>query len=156
MLKAQVLSGDYILSITVFLTSVVFFIYFTSQYTEITHVEQAKTYLLNKANEIRDSILYYPGTPSHWNSSYVIKYGFSDKRNVLNITKLTYLKNISYEDFKNAYNLNEEVFINISYVNGTNYLLYGLIPSNPSIVVKSKGYSLIEKKVVSVEVQVWN
>ncbi len=156
MLKGQVLSGDYILSITVFLSSVVFFLYFTSQYTEISKVEQAKTYLLDKANEIKDSILYYPGTPPHWNTSYVIKYGFSDKRNVLNITKLTYLKNISYEDFKNAYNLNEEVFINISYVNGTNYLIYGLVPSNPSIVVKSKGYGLIGKKVASVEVQVWH
>lgn len=156
MLKGQVLSIDYIVSAIVFLAATSFFIYFISIYDEDNKIEQSKTYFFNKANEVKDAFIYYPGIPYYWNLSYVIKYGFANERNVLNKTKLYYLQHIPYENFKNAFNIIGDVFVNISYVNGTPYLLYGLQPpSTSSIIVKSKGYGLIDKSVVAVEVQVW-
>jgi hypothetical protein len=94
--KSQIWFMDLIIGITLFtLILVVAFKFLSSKYIE---PDKEKNLVLLDGQKMSDSLMS-TGIPQNWSEEHVVVIGITSNENVLNLTKLDMLKNMSLSDY---------------------------------------------------------
>lgn len=126
--SGQIISGDFIVSIVVFLFILVIIIPLFARMSEESRerrfIEDVQTKLLF----VSDSILKTTGTPDDWNSTNVKSIGLSNKDNRINRTKIARFMSLSSSDAKKFLGL-EGLELNLSFYASGHHLMTGAAAS---------------------------
>jgi hypothetical protein len=119
MAKAQVLMFDLMVSVGIFLTAVVLFIFLSDNMTSEGNDFDS---LVQNAEAISSSLLSQ-GEPSDWSYANVSVIGFTDESYKLNLTKVSRLFNMSRENSSRLFGANSNFAI--FFKNSTHVLNFG-------------------------------
>jgi len=147
--KGQILAGDFLLSMTIFLIvlgiSMVMFNYVSIQVRN----DQEENFMHIVAITTADLLIKTEGSPPDWNENNVKSLGLASN-DFLNQSKVVKFVNMSYENGRNAMKINQyDVLITFNYINGTvvningSNMTFGLDPVTESQVVKIQRSALI-------------
>lgn len=151
-MRAQIFSIDMIIAIVpVVISTLVLFSVIL--YVQERDVISSKMEIFEKANELADYMVYYPGVPINWNISTVVVLGLADKYLQLSKKKINMLNNMSYEKLKNIFDLNT-FHLTLKYPNSTVIIEKGVVNTNKS-VLKIKRFAFLNGNVVEVSLDVF-
>jgi hypothetical protein len=127
--KGQALSGDFIISIAIFLFILAILMPLFGQITERIRTDSDQRELEARSIFVSDAIIKTAGYPADWNSTTVKTIGFSDN-NRLNMTKIRSFLDMSYQDAKDALSL-EDLNFNLSFYDLDGYAIFSGASQGP-------------------------
>lgn len=126
--RGQVISGDFIVSISVFLLVLAIIIPAFLKLSEANYEKQRDEEMRTRAFFIADSILKTEGVPKNWNYTNVNSIGLSDENGRINKTKFRNLMRINSSGARALLGLGY-FNLNISLYSGNYYLMTGAASS---------------------------
>ncbi len=99
--KGQVFSGDFVISIAVFLFVLVIILPLFGYVSERVHASDERQDLENRLLFVSEALVKSTGYPPNWNSTTVVTAGFADA-GALNITKIRNFLDMQYADAQNS------------------------------------------------------
>lgn len=133
MAKAQVFLFDLMVSIGIFITAVVLFLYFSNS----LHPEEDEFNLVVQNSQAISSSLLSVGEPSDWTSTNVNIIGVTDDSYKLNFTKVQRLRNLSPENSSRIFGANSNFAIFFKDMDGNVLNLGGCAYSSPALAVQN-------------------
>ncbi|MDO8339217.1 MAG: hypothetical protein Q7T16_01020 [Candidatus Burarchaeum sp.] len=114
-MKGQMFSSDFILSIVLFTATLLLLLPLWNDVNLQIADAEAKKDLQIAATSISSLLVKTPGSPWNWTPDTVGSIGFSNARQVMNLTKFEYLREINYTRAKELLGINQYNFsINIT------------------------------------------
>jgi len=114
-MKGQMFSSDFIFSIVLFTATLLLLLPLWNDVNMQIADAEAKKDLQLAATSISSLLVKTPGSPWNWTPGTVGSIGFSNTRQVMNLTKFEYLREINYTHAKSILGINQYNFsINIT------------------------------------------
>ncbi len=159
--KAQVWSLDFAMSLMIFM-SAFFAIMFGWNYINTSTLEnQAMRELQLKALSLSDSLIRTQGIPAYWNESTVEVVGLAEEENVLNVTKVQYLVDMSGTDYDRLRSIMDigfyDFYLEVEDLNGTVYKNTTTpVSATSSIVIPIERYAMYKGRIAKVRLVIWD
>ena len=105
--KAQMLSLDFIVGLSIIMLTLIIYFIASSQATN-----SSADIFLEEAESISDNLIT-AGIPDYWDEENVITIGLTDNNHIINNTKLQQLSDMEYQEAKNKLNIRDDFNIYI-------------------------------------------
>lgn len=128
MSRGQIVSGDFIISIAIFLVIIAILIPLFNRTSDDSQRRLFLEELKTRSSFVTDLITKTPGIPEYWNKTTVVRAGFVNKDGHINRTKIKHYLDLSPESAKSAIGL-EELELNMSFYRGRYHLMTGVAVS---------------------------
>ncbi|MFH1181803.1 MAG: hypothetical protein V1702_02500 [Candidatus Woesearchaeota archaeon] len=138
--KAQIFLFDLMISIGIFVTAVVIFIFISNN----IRPDESDFGLLVESSEAISSSLLSAGEPADWTDGNVTLIGITDDSYRLNFTKVQRLHNLSLENSSSIFGANSNFAIFFKDMDGNVMNLDGCAYSNAGLVVQNLSPSVCE------------
>ena len=136
--KGQVVSYDFIISISFFFLILGFLLFYFYYYSSRTDDIREKNFMNDLAQRV-SNIFFDEGNPIYWNENNFLRIGLANNGKINN-TKLEILKNISYQKFLNSFK-SGIFYIKLEIYNKSESLIY----EYPNIGVSGKDIIKLER-----------
>lgn len=138
--KAQIFLFDLMISVAIFVTAVVIFIFISNN---LYSNGDDFSIVVENSNAISSSLLS-AGEPADWTEDNVAIIGIADDSYMLNFTKVQRLHNLSLENSSRIFGTNSNFAIFFKDLDGTVLNLDGCAYSNSGLVVQNISLSVCE------------
>lgn len=163
MSKAQVITGDFVISMLVFMILLAMIIPVWSYVDyQIRSSEEVKS-MNSIVMLISDSFVRSGGYPADWNSTNVKSIGLADRDRELNLTKVLNLLEMNYNTAKKLMGIEAyEIYLTITDTDdniinkGGQDLEYGSTITDAENIVKMRRVSILDREIVILNIIVWN
>jgi len=152
--KAQIISSDFIVALSVFLIiiAIIYSLWITKSYSI---EEERRIASLGDSAILASNILMREGNPKYWNQTNVIDLGLQNN-NRLNQTKIEMLNDIGYKKVKSMLGLqNYEFFMNIYDSSNRTIFDFGYMGEAKNIA-KVKRAGILNESIVFIDIMVWS
>jgi len=152
--KGQSISYDFLSAIVIFLlTAGVVFLLLESSISNIQDYKRIKE--ISETSSRLSETLMMEGVPKNWDPESVVEIGLLSGGK-LNQTKLYYLEDLGYSNVKRMAGIGEyNFFINVLDMENQTLFEFGDFPQNPEFISKTRRISILENKIVFLDVVVW-
>jgi hypothetical protein len=145
MVRAQIFLFDLMISIGIFMTAVVMFIFVSNN----LRADESDFSLLIKNSDAISSSLLSAGQPSDWRAGNVSIIGITDGSYRLNFTKVQRLHNLSVETASSLFGTNSNYLIFFKDIYGNVLNLDGCAYGNSGLVVHNLSLSICQNVTIT-------
>ena len=159
--KAQVWSMDFALSLTIFMSALLT-VAFAWNYISANSIgTQQMQELQLKALTLSDSLIRTPGIPVDWNETNVQVLGLASEENVLNVTKVRFLVNMSKNDYNRMLGLMDigfyDFYFEVEDLNGSMFENTTTpVDQNSPIIVPIERYTIYNGRIAKARFVIWD
>ncbi len=136
MYKGQLLSGDFILSLAMFIIALAIVVPLWGYVTDQIKYDEDRKALDNTVSIISDVLTKSTGSPNDWNVTNVKSIGLTDENGYLNLTKNMNFIDLGYDNARNLLGTGYNLYVSVSDIDDN--MIYSGAASKPIAYFASK------------------